>query len=118
MRQANAAQPGADFLLFAIAIAIVPLLVAGRTMIRIAQDELKSSANEQLVGTAQQLVEINNLYERTWLAPLVLIRNAIDDEKLSVEGKISLLTIGIANIPDIVALQVTVRKDSLAAGNW
>ena len=37
-------------LLFAIAIAIVPLLVAGRTMIRIAQDELKSSANEQLVG--------------------------------------------------------------------
>ena len=68
-------------LLFAIAIAIVPLLVAGRTMIRIAQDELKSSANEQLVGTAQQLVEeINDLYERTWLAPLLLIRNAIDDE--------------------------------------
>ena len=66
-------------LLFAIAIAIVPLLVAGRTMIRIAQDELKSSANEQLVVTAQQLAaEINDLYERTWLAPLVLIRNAID----------------------------------------
>ena len=101
-------------LLFAIAIAIVPLLVAGRTMIRIAQDELKSSANEQLVGTAQQLVEeINDLYERTWLAPLVLIRNAIDDENLSVEGKISLLTIGIADIPDIVALQVTVEGAAL-----
>jgi adenylate cyclase len=101
-------------LLFAIAIAIVPLLVAGRTMIRIAQDELKSSANEQLVGTAQQLVEeINDLYERTWLAPLVLIRNAIDDERLSVESKISLLTIGIADIPDIVALQVTVEGAAL-----
>ena len=34
---------------FAIAIAIIPLVVAGRTMIRIAQDELKSSANEQLL---------------------------------------------------------------------
>ncbi len=75
-------------LLFAIAIAIVPLLVAGRTMIRIAQDELKSSANEQLVNTANQIVrEINDLYERTWLAPLVLIRNAIDDPVLGVAGE-------------------------------
>jgi adenylate cyclase len=101
-------------LLFAIAIAIVPLLVAGRTMIRIAQDELKSSANEQLVNTANQIVrEINDLYERTWLAPLVLIRNAIDDPALGVEEKIALLTLGIANIPDIVALQITVEGASL-----
>jgi adenylate cyclase len=101
-------------LLFAIAIAIVPLLVAGRTMIRIAQDELKSSANEQLVNTANQIArEINDLYERTWLAPLVLIRNAIDDPVLGVEEKIALLTLGIANIPDIVALQITVEGASL-----
>ncbi len=101
-------------LLFAIAIAIVPLLVAGRTMIRIAQDELKSSANEQLVNTAQQLgAEINDLYERTWLAPLVLIRNAVDDQRLGVQEKISLLTLGIADIPDIVALQLTVEGAAL-----
>lgn len=101
-------------LLFAIAIAIVPLLVAGRTMIRIAQDELKSSANEQLVNTAQQVVaEVNDLYERTWLAPLLLIRNAIDDPRLGVQEKISLLTLGIADIPDIVALQLTVEGASL-----
>jgi adenylate cyclase len=101
-------------LVFAIAIAIVPLLVAGRTMIRIAQDELKSSANEQLVNTAQQLVaEVNDLYEQTWLAPLLLIRNAIDDQRLGVEEKISLLTLGIADIPDIVALQLTVEGAAL-----
>ena len=101
-------------LLFAIAIAIVPLLVAGRTMIRIAQDELKSSANEQLVNTAQQLAaEIDDLYERTWLAPLVLIRNAVDDQRLGVQEKISLLTLGIADIPDIVALQLTVEGAAL-----
>ena len=75
-------------LLFAIVIAIVPLLVAGRTMIRIAQDELKSSANEQLVNTAQQVVaKINDLYEQTWLAPLVLIRNAVDDQRLGVRRR-------------------------------
>ena len=101
-------------LLFAIAIAIVPLLVAGNTMIRIAQDELKSSANEELSNTARQLVrEINDLYERSWLAPLVLIRNAIDDERLGIEEKISLLTLGIADIPDIVALQITVEGAAL-----
>jgi adenylate cyclase len=101
-------------LVFAIAIAIVPLMVAGRTMIRIAQDELKSSANQELSNTAQQLVrEIDDLYERSWLAPLVLIRNAVDDERLGVEEKISLLTLGIADIPDIVALQVTVEGAAL-----
>jgi adenylate cyclase len=97
---------------FAIAIAIVPLVVAGRNMIRIAQDELKSSANEQLSSTAQQLTEeINDLYQHTWLAPLLLIRNAIDSDELGVEEKVALLTLGIANLPDIAALQITI-KDS------
>jgi adenylate cyclase len=101
-------------LLFAVVIAILPLIVAGRTMIRIAQDELKSSANEQLGVTSEQLVEeINDLYERTWLAPLVLIRNALDDPQLGIEQKISLLTLGIADIPDIVALQITVEGATL-----
>jgi adenylate cyclase len=99
---------------FAIAIAIIPLVVAGRSIIRIAQDELKSSANGQLVVTSQQLVdEINDLYERTWLAPLLLIRNALDDPQLGIEQKISLLTRGIADIPDIVALQITVEGAEL-----
>ena len=95
---------------FAIAIAIIPLVVAGRTMIRIAQDELKSSANEQLSSTAQQLTEeINDLYEHTWLAPLLLIRNAIDSDELGVQEKVALLTLGIANIADIAALQITIK---------
>jgi adenylate cyclase len=95
---------------FAIAIAIIPLVVAGWSMIRIAQDELKSSANEQLVTTAQQLTdEINGLYEHTWLAPLLLIRNAIDSDQLGVREKIALLTQGITDIPDIVALQITIK---------
>jgi adenylate cyclase len=101
-------------LLFAVVIAILPLVVAGRTLIRIAQDELKSSANEQLVITSQQLVdEMNDLYERTWLAPLLLIRNALDDPKLGVEEKISLLRRSIADIPDIVALQITAEGAAL-----
>jgi adenylate cyclase len=98
-------------LFFAIAIAIIPLVVSGSTIIRIAQDELKSSANDQLVSTAKQLAdEVDDLYERSWLAPLLLIRNAIDDPSLGVEEKIALLTEGLAAIPDIVALQITVEE--------
>ena len=75
-------------------------------MIRIAQDELKSSANEQLLGTARQVIgEINDLYEHTWLGPLLLLRNAVDSDELGVQEKVALLTLGIANISDIAALQ-------------
>jgi adenylate cyclase len=101
-------------MVFAIAIAIIPLVVAGRTMIRIAQDELKSSANEQLSSAAQELAgEINALYEHTWLAPLLLIRNAVDSDELGVQEKVALLTLGIANISDIAALQITIKDSPL-----
>lgn len=97
-------------LLFAVAIAVLPLLIAGQTLIRIARDELKSSANDQLTETARQVTtEINSVYSNAWAAPLSLIANAVDNEKLSVDAKIAVLTLGIAELPDIVALQITVE---------
>ena len=96
-------------LLFSVVIAIIPLLIAGQSLIRIARDEMKSSANDQLVTTARQVTdEIENVFENAWMAPLLLIRNAIDEEGLGVQEKISLLTHGIADLPDIVALQITI----------
>jgi adenylate cyclase len=97
-------------LLFSVVIAIIPLLIAGQSLIRIARDEMKSSANDQLVTTARQVTdEIDDLFEHAWIAPLLLIRNAIDEAGLGVQEKISLLTHGIADLPDIVALQVTIE---------
>ncbi len=101
-------------LCFALLLAVVPLLVAGRTLIRIAQDELKSAANDRLIATARQITEgINARYEQTWLAPLLLIRNALDDERLDVDSKIALLRQGLVAIPDIVMLQITVADAGL-----
>lgn len=101
-------------LLFSIVIAIIPLLIAGQSLIRIARDEMKSSANDQLVNTARQVAgEIDNLFEHAWLAPLLLIRNAVDGEGLGVQEKIALLKHGIADLPDIVALQITVEGGRL-----
>jgi adenylate cyclase len=97
-------------LLFAVVIAIIPLLIAGQSLIRIARDEMKSSANEQLVGTAGQVAEeINGLFERAWVAPLLPIRNAIDEPGLGIQEKISLLKYGTTDLPDVVALQITIE---------
>ncbi len=101
-------------LFFAAIIAIIPLLVAGQQLIRIARDELKSAANEQLVTTARQVRdEIDSIYDRAWLSPLVLIRDAIDGEQLGVQEKISLLTTGLAALSDVVALQITLKDAGL-----
>lgn len=101
-------------LLLTVIISVVPLLVAGQSLIRIARDELKSAANDQLVTTARQVSEeIDDTFAFAWIAPLELIRNALDDPKLSVEGKISLLTRGIADLDGVVALQVTVEGSKL-----
>jgi adenylate cyclase len=97
-------------MLFAAAIAVLPLVVAGQSIIRIARDELKSTANEQLVGTARLLTnEFNAFFEYSLFAPLDLIRNAIGGDLLSSEGKIGLLRQGIADLPDVVSLQVDVE---------
>jgi adenylate cyclase len=101
-------------LLFAVVIAIIPLLIAGQSLIRIARDEMKSSANEQLVATTRQVAdEIDTYFEQTLMAPLLLIRSALDDEKLGIEEKIALLTHGIADLTDVVALQITIEGGNL-----
>ena len=101
-------------ILFAVVIAIIPLLIAGQSLIRIARDEMKSSANDQLVATTRQVAdEIDTFFEQTLMAPLLLIRSALDDETLGIEEKIALLTHGIADLTDVVALQITIEGGNL-----
>ena len=96
-------------LFFAVLLAIIPLVIAGRRMIVITQDELKSAANDELSVTAEQLArEIDALYTNTWLAPLLLIRNGIDNEQLGAEQKVALLT-SVEEVTDIVSLQLNVQ---------
>lgn len=97
-------------LVFAVAIAILPLGVAGQSLIRIAQDEMKSSANDQLSITARQITgEIDSVVKQAWEPSLLLFRNAVDDEQLGPHEKLSLLAKGVASLPDLVALQITVE---------
>ena len=102
-------------LLFAVIIAIIPLLIAGQSLIRIARDEIKSSATDQLVTPARQVSdEIDALVEDGWMAPIGLIRNAVDDTALGPQEKIALLRHGIADLPDVVALQISVAGSKIS----
>ena len=98
----------AKLLFFSVALAILPLVVAGRAIIRIAQDEMKASVNNELSTAAARISEqIDERYSNSWLGPLLMVRNAIDDETLGAEEKLALLTSGIEDLNDVVALQVT-----------
>ncbi|MBW1643894.1 MAG: SpoIIE family protein phosphatase [Deltaproteobacteria bacterium] len=100
-------------LIFSIILALIPLGIAGRSLIKITRDELKSSANDKLIVTAKKVTqEIEDFYKYSWLAPLRLIKKAVESEDLGVNAKLSLLTEGIKNITDIVALQISVQGAS------
>jgi len=100
-------------LIFSIILALIPLGIAGRSMIKITRDELKSSANDKLIVTAKKVTqEIEDFYNYSWMAPLRLIKKAVESEDLGVNAKLSLLTEGIKNITDIVALQISVQGAS------
>jgi adenylate cyclase len=95
---------------FSILIAIIPLLIAGQSLIRIAQDEMKSAANDKLLNAVDRVTnEINNLVENAWAVPLLLIRDAIDQPTLGLEEKIALLRSGIESQEDVVALQILIE---------
>lgn len=100
----------AKLLFFSVVLAILPLVVAGRAIIRIAQDEMKASVNGELSTAAARISEqIDERYTNSWLGPLLMVRNAIDDETLGPEEKLALLTSGIEDLGDVVALQVTAQ---------
>ncbi len=95
-------------LIYSGVLAMMPLGIAGWTMIRITQDELMSSANQEISNTAEQLAkDIDDLYADIWLAPLLLIANGVDNPQLGIEEKISLLGAGVSNFSDIVACQLS-----------
>ncbi|MGH9162392.1 MAG: hypothetical protein ACRD2X_20700 [Vicinamibacteraceae bacterium] len=76
-------------ILFAVGLAILPLLAAGWTLTRIVRDELKSAANENLAATVRQVRdEIDAIYQHEWRAPLTLVRNAVDNDRLGVDEQL------------------------------
>ncbi len=101
-------------LLFSLIIAIIPLFIAGKYMIKITSDELKSNVNDELISVVDQLSnDIDNRYVNMWRAPLLLLKNALENEQLSIQERISLLQAAPQTVPDIVALQLSVNQEGI-----
>ncbi|MFT7510065.1 MAG: adenylate cyclase, partial [Sulfitobacter sp.] len=104
----------AKFFVFATLLALVPLGLVGFNLIQIARDELKSAANEELTTVADHFArDIDDTILGYYLAPLLVIRNGVDSPDLGVPQKISLLTLGISEMPDVKALQLTIAGSDL-----
>lgn len=104
----------AKFFLFAALLATAPLALVGQNLVRIARDELKSAANESLARVAGDLAAaFDTTVQGRWLTPLRVIRNGVDSPDLGVEQKVSLLTLGLSQIPNIAALQLSLEGSDL-----
>lgn len=100
-------------LLFSLLLALIPIGVAGRTLIRITQDELKTFTNAEVVLTAEQIAgEIDTRLGDGWAPALLMLRDALESPDLGSAEAMAVLR-SSREIPDLVALQV--RGGALAA---
>jgi len=98
-------------LFFSVILTLIPLGIAGRSVVRITRDEVKSFVNGELIVTADQFVrDIDSLYTY-WLAPLMMMKEVIENEELGSSEKISVLS-NIKDVPDIVSLQISIEGTS------
>ena len=102
------------FFIFASLLAVAPLGMVAQSLTKLTRDELKSAANEDLTTVAAQLrATFDNTFEGRWLSPLMVIRNGVDSNELGVPPKVSLLTLGLQELPQVVAMQLSVEGSDL-----
>ncbi|NDW47828.1 adenylate/guanylate cyclase domain-containing protein [Ruegeria sp. PrR005] len=102
------------FFVFAVLLAVGPLALVGQNLTQLSRDELKSAANEDLTTVAAELRgTFDNTFQGRWLTPLMVIRNAVDSAELGVPQKISLLTLGLQELGQVAALQLSVEGSDL-----
>ncbi|TDK50577.1 adenylate/guanylate cyclase domain-containing protein [Antarcticimicrobium luteum] len=102
------------FFAFSALLAVAPLVMVGQNLTQLTRDELKSAANEDLTTVATELRgAFDNTFRGRWLTPLMVIRNGIDSAELGVQQKVSLLTLGLEELPQVVALQLSVQGSDL-----
>ena len=98
------------FFVFAVALAVAPLVMVAQNLTQLTRDELKSAANESLTLVAAQLrQDFDATFQGRWLTPLMVIRNGVDSADLGVAQKMSLLTLGLQELSDVVAVQLSVE---------
>jgi len=96
-------------IIFSVFLALIPVGVSGLSMIQKTRDELKDSANTELLNAADDVrQEIEDFY-RYVLSPLRLMQKTLENESIGSNEKLQLLTEGMKNINELAAIQVSVE---------
>ncbi len=101
-------RPGlrAKILLFAVLLALLPLLVSSLSMLSMTRDELESSVNERLLGAVDDLIDQVRMTLDPSLRTLALLRDTLEHGGLDADAKLGLLRSTIQNLPGVVAIQL------------
>ncbi|WP_159105399.1 putative bifunctional diguanylate cyclase/phosphodiesterase [Thiorhodococcus drewsii] len=102
----------ARIVLFALALAIAPLLLFGLSTLTETEAELKSAVNERVLATARGLMDRIRLVVEPTRTALVLLRDAVDDPRVPPDGKLAMLEGSLRGLPAVRALRVSVAGQS------
>lgn len=92
-----------------IILAIIPLGLAGRSMIQRTRDEFKSSLQGRLLATANQVIQDIEDFRNAWFTVLQLIKKSVESQEVGIDGKLTLMKEVLAsNTTDIISLQISV----------
>ena len=97
--------------IFAIIVAIIPALIIGMSLINKTEEELTQSINIQITNIADNISsKINqffvNQYEKEFL-----IKKALENNNLGIEGKLSLIVATVGSIDEVVSLSLIFKKN-------
>ncbi len=97
------------FIFFGL-VALLPLGISGWNMISIADDEFKSSTNNELSSVVGQISShINNSFANQWLLPLFLLKSSLEAPTLGVNEKMALVDAATKNVKELLCIQVFVK---------
>ena len=97
------------FLIISIVLSVLPLGFAGIISIRTISTELRSSANDDLVSSVQQIVKKIEGYIECISTPILLISKSIENENLGPDEITSLLKAVIHNVSSVISLRISVE---------
>ncbi|GJQ62036.1 MAG: hypothetical protein SCALA702_10890 [Melioribacteraceae bacterium] len=101
----------AKLLIFSVIVAAVPLMITGYNILGIAEEELKSNLNSELLNSVNGVSEKVDNYFEDWIRNLIIISDGIEDQNLGDNERYSFLYNGIGNIPDVINCSVYIEND-------
>lgn len=100
---------------FSLVVSVIPLMISGLNILDIADEELKSNLNNELLNNVNGVSEKIDNYFEDWIRNLIIISDGIEDPNLGDNERYSFLYNGIGNIPDVINCTVFIQRQN---GSW